>query len=213
MFVRGLPVGPLQANCFIIGCPETGEAAVIDPGAEAGRILKVLDKENLKLKYIIDTHGHFDHIGANGALRERTGAPILIHCDDGPMLTDAQLNGSLLWRDLGSGTLDGPAADRLVEDGEETEVGRLTLRFIHTPGHTPGGMCILLDDLVITGDTLFQGSIGRTDFPGGSFEVLMDSIHQKLLVLEDSVRVLPGHGPETTIGEERRHNPFILGLA
>lgn len=209
--VKGFPVGMLQANCFILGCSRSREAAVIDPGAESERILKTLEREELTLRYIINTHGHFDHIGANKVVKEKTGAILIAHGDDAAMLTNAAQNGSALWSDLGYGIIDGPSADRLVEEGETLQLGHLELKFLHTPGHTPGGICIHVGSLLFTGDTLFQGSIGRTDFPGSSLKKLLASIRDKLLVLDPKTRVLPGHGPESTIGEEKEFNPFVTG--
>lgn len=206
MIFKCIPVGSIEANCYIIGCPETRLAVVVDSGDEGRRILSHVQKHGLRVLYIINTHGHLDHIGANGAVKEATGAQILIHSGDAPMLTDPALNFSKF---MGH-PIAGPPADRLVQDGDVLQVGTLRLNVIHTPGHTPGGICLLIGDHLITGDTLFAGSIGRTDFPGGSHETLIESIKEKLLILPDETRVYPGHGPESTIGEEREGNPFLL---
>ncbi|OAT85028.1 MBL fold metallo-hydrolase [Desulfotomaculum copahuensis] len=197
----------MEANCYIIGCRETGEAAVVDPGAEAGRILSRLEQLKLKCRCIILTHGHADHIGALAAVKEATGAAVLIHREDAGMLTSPARNLSLY---VGQ-ALQLEPADRLLEEGDEIKVGSLTLKVLHTPGHTPGGICLQLDGYLITGDTLFAGSVGRSDFPGGDHRQLIASIKKKLLVFPPETQVLPGHGPASTIGEESRDNPFLNG--
>ena len=159
----------------------------------------------LKVKYIINTHGHFDHVGANRKLKDATGADLLIHSLDVPMLGHLSASASA-W---GLHAEDSPPPDRTVKDGDEIKIGNITLKVIHTPGHSPGGICLYSDGCVFVGDTLFAGSIGRTDFPGGDFDTLISSIRKKLFILGDDVRVFTGHGPETTIGEEKRHNPFV----
>jgi glyoxylase-like metal-dependent hydrolase (beta-lactamase superfamily II) len=205
LIIKTLTVGPIQANCYILGCEETLEAAVIDPGDEADRILHALAESSLTAKLIINTHGHFDHVSANKRLKEVTGAPILIHSLDAPMLN--QLSSSAAAFGLAADNSPGP--DKELNDGDEVTFGNTLLKVIHTPGHTPGGISLYAADFVLVGDTLFAGSIGRTDFPGGSFEALKESIRQKLFVLGDHVKVYTGHGPPTTIGEERRSNPFV----
>lgn len=205
MIIKTLPVGPIMANCFILGCEETLEAVVIDPGDEADRILMALAESSLKLKYIVNTHGHFDHVGANKPLNDATGAPILIHALDAPMLNQIAASASN-WGLAGDNS---PPPERMLEEGDTIDFGNITLTVIHTPGHTPGGISLKTGQHVFVGDTLFAGSIGRTDFPGGSFETLRDSIQKKLFVLGDEVRVYTGHGPETLIGRERISNPFV----
>ncbi len=205
MIIKTMAVGPIQANCFILGCEETLEAVVIDPGEEADRILKAIAESNLTVKYIINTHGHMDHVSANKKLKDATGAPILIHPLDAPMLAQVA-SSAAAW---GLNAENSPAPDRELEDGDEISFGNITLTVIHTPGHTPGGISLLAKDDVFVGDTLFAGSIGRTDFPGGSFGTIKESIQQKLFKLGDDVRVHAGHGPTTTIGQEKRHNPFV----
>ncbi|MDA8236162.1 MAG: MBL fold metallo-hydrolase [Clostridia bacterium] len=205
MFHKCLPVGPIAANCYIIGCDQTKEAAVIDPGEDAKVILSQLNKEGLKLKYIINTHGHIDHIGANDEVKDTTGAQIIIHELDAEMLTNPRKNLSNFVGALNSFK----AADKTVKDGDVIQVGNLELEVIHTPGHTIGGICLRHGNLVWTGDTLFQGSIGRSDFPGGNHDTLINSIKKKLTVLPDDTQVFPGHGPSSNIGEEKRSNPFL----
>jgi glyoxylase-like metal-dependent hydrolase (beta-lactamase superfamily II) len=205
LIIKSLAVGPIQANCFILGCEETLEAAVIDPGDETDRILNELAQASLTARFIINTHGHFDHVSANKGLKEVTGAPILIHSLDAPML-DQLSSSAAAW---GLAADNSPKPDRELNDGDTVKFGNNTLKVIHTPGHTPGGISLHTSDFVFVGDTLFAGSIGRTDFPGGSFEVLKKSIRNKLFLLGDHVKVYAGHGPPTTIGEEKRSNPFV----
>jgi len=211
MILLGMEVGQLGTNCYIVGCEETREAAVIDPGGDALKILKFLERNNLKLTHIINTHGHIDHIGGNRTLKEQTQAELIIHEEDASMLTSAGRNLSLF-----SGmVMSGPAADRTVKEGDKIKVGNtVVLEVIHTPGHTPGGMSLKLEvddkNILFVGDTLFNGSIGRTDFPGGSYRQLIESIQQKIMVFPDETEVYPGHGPGTKVGFERKTNPFLV---
>ncbi|AGL02100.1 MBL fold metallo-hydrolase [Desulfoscipio gibsoniae] len=205
MIFEGFGVGPIEANCYIIGCDKTGVGAVVDPGAEGDRILKRLKALGIKCKYIILTHGHVDHISALKEVREATGAEVLIHAQDAGMLTSPGQNLSMYMGSL----LKFKAAERLLEEGDKIQVGEVTIEVIHTPGHTPGGISLKVGNILITGDTLFQGSVGRSDFPGGDHNVLINSIKTKLLVFPDDTRVYPGHGPASTIGAEKRHNPFL----
>jgi len=194
MFVKMFTVGMLGTNCFLVGDPESGESVIIDPGfdheSEANAILSEVRRSGFRIKYIINTHGHPDHTGGNRVLKERSGAPILIYEDDASFLSN-------------------PRANHKLRDGDWIEFGNIRLRVVHTPGHSPGSMALLAEDCVFSGDTLFAGSIGRYDLPGGSLEKLVDSLKSKLLTLPDHVKVYPGHGPVTTIGEERRNNPFL----
>ncbi len=204
MIVKSLAVGPIMANCFIVGCEDTHEAAVIDPGDEADRILLSLAESKLRLKYILNTHGHFDHVAANKKMKDATGADLIIHALDAPMLSQISASASM-W---GLSSDDSPPPDQTVEEGDIINFGNLSLKVIHTPGHTQGGISFYTDGCVFVGDTLFAGSIGRTDFAGGNFETLIASIREKLFRLADDTRVLTGHGPETTIGSEKQYNPF-----
>jgi glyoxylase-like metal-dependent hydrolase (beta-lactamase superfamily II) len=205
MLIKKLAVGPIMANCFIVACDQTREAAVIDPGDEAERILRTLAEARLTVTQIINTHGHFDHVGANRRMKQATGAPILIHALDAPMLRSLSRSAAA-W---GMSAEDSPPPDRMIDQGDTISIGTITFQVIHTPGHTPGGVSLHADGYVFVGDTLFAGSVGRTDFPGGDFDTLKSSIQQKLFTLGDEVQVFTGHGPETTIGEEKRHNPFV----
>ena len=194
-----------MANCYIVGCEETLEAVVIDPGDEADKILLALAESSLTVKYIINTHGHFDHISANKKLHEATGAPILAHPLEAPMLSKIEEEAGK-W---GLPAENSPPPDRLIDDGDTIEFGKITMSVIHTPGHSQGGISLSTDGHVFVGDTLFAGSIGRTDLPGGSFETLKASIQNKLFGLGDAVKVYTGHGPATTIGHEKQTNPFV----
>ncbi len=205
MIFEGFGVGPIDANCYIIGCEQTKEGAVVDPGDEGRRILKRLEALGLNCKYIILTHGHADHIGALQEVRDATGAEVLIHKQDAGMLTDPNQNLSMM---LGL-VLKFEAADRLLEEGDMIQVGDIDIKVIHTPGHSLGGISLQVEDFLITGDTLFAGSVGRSDFPGGNHNVLINSIKTKLLVFPDETKVYSGHGPATTIGYEKRYNPFL----
>ena len=201
--------GIVDTNCYVVACPATHEAAVIDPGAfnerEAQAILGQLKQHGLTATHIINTHGHIDHIAGNRALAEATGARLLIHQADAGRLGDGQLNGSFFF----GMNIVSPAADIILIDSNIVEVGELRLEVLHTPGHTPGGICLLCGGVLFAGDTLFAGSVGRTDLPGGDEKAIIKSIKEKLLVLPGSTSVRPGHGPRTTIGKEKQDNPFL----
>lgn len=205
MITECLVVGQLGANCYVVGCEETGEAAVIDPGGNVDKIITVIEKRGLTLKYIIDTHGHIDHIAGNDILRETTDAQVLIHELDAEMLSDPMLNLS----ELMGFPIELAPADRNLNDGNVIEFGKIKFEVIHTPGHTRGGICLVGEGAVFTGDTLFNVSIGRTDFPGGNYTTIINSIKTKLLTLPDDTLVYPGHMGSSTIGYERKHNSFV----
>jgi hydroxyacylglutathione hydrolase len=205
LIIEFMPVGPIMANCYIVGCKETHEAIVIDPGDDADLILLKLAELKLKVKYIINTHGHFDHVGANRKMKEATGAELLIHADDAPMLGFLSQAAA----SFGLNSENSPPPDKTIDDGDIITFGKISLKVIHTPGHSPGGISLYTDGYLFVGDTLFQGSIGRTDLPGGNFNILKSSIQDKLFPLGDDIRVFTGHGPETSIGKEKRHNPFV----
>ncbi len=205
MIIKSLTVGPIMANSFILGCEQTKEAAVIDPGDETDRILLSLAESKLRVRYIINTHGHFDHVGGNKKLKNATHADLMIHALDAPMLQHLSATAS----NWGLSADDSSPPDQELKDNDTIAFGTIELKVIHTPGHSPGGISFYTDGCVFVGDTLFQGSIGRSDFPGGDHETLISSIREKLFVLGDDVRVFPGHGPETTIGQEKKYNPFV----
>lgn len=200
-----LVVGPLAANCYLLACPTRRAAIVIDPGDDAEVILSRIRQEGWTTVAIVDTHGHFDHVGANGAVVRATGAPLLIHGDDAPLLPEAAVQAA----SFGLQVPPSPPPTRHLTDGDSIEVGDLVVTVIHTPGHSPGGICLSCPPLLFTGDTLFAGSVGRTDLPGGDHRTLISSITKRLLPLADDTLVLPGHGPTSTMGEERTENPFI----
>jgi glyoxylase-like metal-dependent hydrolase (beta-lactamase superfamily II) len=187
--LKKLVVGIYQANCYILGHKESGEGLVIDPGGEVPHILNEITKSGLKIKYIFLTHNHMDHIGGAADLKEKSGAPLLIHALDAPGLR--------------------VRPDRPLQEGDSFQLGTYTISVIHTPGHSAGGICLHAPGAVFTGDTLFAGSIGRTDFPGGSHQKLLEGVMKKIFPLGDELRVYPGHGPASSIGRERLHNPFF----
>lgn len=193
MILEIMPVGMLAANCYILGCEETKEAVMIDPGGDALGLLSKIKKLDLNIKYIILTHGHYDHTGAINEIKEKTNAPIAIHKLDKKILED-----------------ENKSADMYLKDGDELSIGSIKLKIIHTPGHSPGGISILMDGAIFTGDTLFAGSIGRTDFYKGDMEQILSSIKNKLFLLPEETKVYPGHGPASTIGSEKNTNPFFI---
>lgn len=203
MVLKCLPNGMFGSNCYIIG--ENGEGAVIDPGVNCAGITGAADALGLQIKHIIITHGHIDHICSMDELREKTGARLSIHENDAAALGDDRYNGSALFGEAAVFN----SADELLKDGSKITIGGLTLEIIHTPGHSPGCICIKTGNMVFTGDTLFRRSIGRTDLGNGNFEDIIDSINNRLMTLDDSTVVYPGHGPSTTIGYEKRNNSFL----
>ncbi len=209
MLIRTLAVGPLQVNCYLVACPRTKKAMIIDPGDEGENILQLLEHEGLELELVVNTHGHFDHVGANYLVLEKTGAQLCMHRDDLPLLkVAAQYAGS-----YGLPAVESPEPQRFLANGDMIKVGDLSFEVIHTPGHSPGGICLYGEGHLFSGDTLFAGSIGRTDLPGGNLEQLLSHIRSQLTVLPDATVVHPGHGPESTIGREKSGNPFLNGEA
>ncbi len=208
MILKTLIVGPLETNCYVLGDEKSKEAVVIDPGGDFAEIEEQLQTAELQVKYIILTHGHFDHTGALAQLKETTGAKVLIHAEDAAMLSSGGGAQAFL---LETGNAPG-SADGTIEEGDRIQFGQYQLEVLHTPGHSPGGISLFTDKMIFVGDSLFCGSIGRTDLPGGSYDQLIESIKRKLLSKGDDCIVYPGHGPSSTVGEERRNNPFLCGV-
>ena len=205
-----LPVGVLQCNCSIFGDEQSREAVVIDPGDEIERILAILEKHGLRVKAIIITHAHIDHIGGAQKLKAATGAPVYMNAKDQPL--SERLDTQAAW--LGMPTPERAKIDVDAREGERIALGPAEFQVLHTPGHTQGSISLWIpaENKLVAGDTLFLDSIGRTDLPGGDYEQILRSIHDKLLPLDDTTAVIPGHGPNTTIGRERVRNPFLQGL-
>ncbi len=210
MIVETLQLGPMATNCYIVRDEASGGAAVIDPGGDAGRVTASLARWNLTLEAIIITHAHFDHIGAVRDLVLSTGAPFWAGEAELPVLGVAADYGLLLF---GITVPQPPAPDRLLCDGDEITLAGARFRVAHTPGHSPGHICLLGEDAAFVGDLVFPGSIGRTDLPGGDYETMMRSIARHILTLPDETVLYSGHGPATTVGRERLTNPFLVGLA
>lgn len=207
MILEQLTVGPLQTNTYIIGDEDTGKAIVVDPGDEPDRIIDLIREKHLSVEQVVCTHAHFDHIGAVGDIRRETGAKILLHRNDLETYGTAK-DQALIW---GCSVDDLPQPDGFVEEGDEIQAGNLSFRVLHTPGHSPGGICLYGEQVLLSGDTIFQGSVGRTDFPGGSIEDLKKSF-RRILDLPDETAILSGHGPGTTVGREKKENFFIHEL-
>lgn len=206
--VEQMIVGSMGVCCYILSCPETRKAAVVDPGGDVGRILDAVSATRLEVEYIVATHGHPDHVCGNRELKEATGGKIVMHSADADFFGRTEVAGYFSMLGLEAS----PAPDLRIEDGDRIGIGTEELLVIHTPGHTPGGICLLNGHNLLTGDTLFAGGLGRTDFPGGSQRELIESIHTRLLTLPDETVVWPGHGyggTRSTIGEERTGNPFL----
>src|SRR5204863_515340 len=202
------PVGPLQCNCSIVGDEASREAMVIDPGDDIQHVLEIVRKQNLQVKQIVITHAHIDHVGGAMKLRAATGAPILLNQNDYDLLK--MLDVQAAW--IGMPSPGKVEIDQSVGESDSVKAGSLAATVLHTPGHTEGSICLYFaaEKKLIAGDTLFAGSIGRTDLPGGSFEKIIRSLHDKVLELPDDTVVIPGHGPLTTIGDERQSNPFLV---
>jgi glyoxylase-like metal-dependent hydrolase (beta-lactamase superfamily II) len=211
ILIKKLVVGPLQANCYLVSDAATRETAIVDPGGDAREIVRCMESGGLKPVLIVNTHAHPDHVAANAELKKRYEIPILIHKDDAPALAQS----GMLSRLIGLFLEPSPPPDKLLRDGDEIKVGKITLKVVHTPGHSKGSICLWCKGqgdeapLIFSGDTVFQDSVGRTDLPGGSYEALMNSIKTKVIKLPDRTRILPGHGPETTVGREKKYNPFF----
>lgn len=205
MIIKRVIVSAYETNCYIVGCPETRLGAVIDPGDDGDNIIDQIKKLELDIKYIILTHGHIDHINAVRDVKEFSGADILIHEKDKEMLTSSYENLSVFTGD----NINQPKADKTLNDGDKIQIGNLIFHVIHTPGHSPGSISLKTGIYIFSGDTLFAGSIGRTDFPGGSYNAIIRSIKEKLLIYDGDILVLPGHGPETTLESEKNFNPFL----
>ena len=241
MIFETFAVGPLQCNCIIVGCEQTREALVVDPGDEVDRILQVLDHHNLRVTGLLHTHAHFDHVGATKPVKEATGAPVYLHKEDEFLYQNLALQVAM----FGLKAPEMTNIDHWFKEGDVVKAGTLSAQILHTPGHSPGSVSFHLSDVgaraatqdadppmpthpalgkakpdprlpavagkLLSGDTLFAGSIGRTDLWGGSFEQIMQSIRTRILVLPDETEVYPGHGPPTTVGQEKRTNPFLQG--
>ncbi len=211
IIIKQFTVGVLYTNCYLVSCSKTRNALVIDAGfdkkTEGEKITEEINRHKLHVKYIVNTHGHPDHISGNRAMREATGAPVLIHEADAPLLKEPGKNMFTPWGFI----IDSPPADKLLHDGNTVQTGEIRLKVLHTPGHSQGSICLLSedDDVVFTGDTLFAGSIGRTDLPGSSPEAMTCSLKDKLVSLPDRLNVYPGHGPASTMETEKRSNPFL----
>ncbi len=208
MFLKQFEVGRMAVFAYLLGSDSTQEGLVIDPADEIDEILAVADRQKITIRYILNTHAHVDHIMGNEEMKKKTGAKIIIHEEDAPLLVRTPRSMLAMF-----GGRPSPPADLTVKDGDRIQVGDLSLKVLHTPGHSPGGMCLQGKEEVFTGDTLFVGGVGRTDLPGGSWPLLLHSIKTKLLILPDETMIYPGHNygpaPTSTIQKERSHNPFI----
>jgi len=207
MIIKKLVVGPLENNCYSIADEITKETLVIDPGDEPDRILELINENNFKVKYILCTHAHLDHVGAVPDIKKETGAKIVIHRDEYEIYKRASEQAAIWGYELDPL----PEPEIFISDGDKLEIGNLKLEVLHTPGHSPGGICLYGEGILITGDTLFAGSVGRTDFYGGDIEKLKRSF-KRLISLSNKVKILPGHGPESTIGKEKESNFFFYEI-
>jgi hydroxyacylglutathione hydrolase len=206
MLIKTVHVGITQTNCYVVGCEKTREGAVIDPGGHAERILKAIEESGLTIRYVLNTHCHFDHMGANAEIVAVTGAPLALHPAELPIL---QARGGASW--FGVFVKESPLPDVELADGQVLEVGTLRFRVLYTPGHSPGGVTFYLEEegVAFGGDVLFASGVGRTDLHGGDWDTMMRSIREVLFALPDETVLYPGHGPQTTIGREKAHNPWV----
>jgi len=207
--IQCFTLGPFAQNCYLLVGPSGRKAALVDPGFDSELLLEPLQERSLELEWIINTHGHVDHVAGNRFFKERTAARLIIHPDDAGLLDQVESHARMFGLEAGNSP---PPDERFVE-GEPFVFDGVALNVLHTPGHSPGSVCLGWDSRLLVGDTLFYGSVGRTDLPGGSYEMLIDSIRRKLFGLPGGTVCLPGHGPETTIAEERRSNPFVSDRA
>jgi len=207
VLIKTFPLGPMESNAYILADENTRRAAIIDPGMGSEHLLEALEEDRLRLDYVLNTHGHFDHVYCDGYFTSKTGARLLIHEADVPLLQRMPEYA----RHYGFSVADPPQPDGFLRDGDIIPIGDLAVRVYHTPGHSPGGVCFHVGEALFSGDSLMAGSIGRTDIPGGSTPELIASIRAKLLALPDATVVYTGHGPQTTIADERAYNPFLIG--
>ena len=210
MLIKQMTVGTMAVCCYIVGCEDTGQGIVIDPGGDDDKVIDMIKREKISVKYIVNTHGHPDHVCGNARLKEETGAPIVMHEEDITFFARPDMKDYFSMLGLPAS----PPPDKAVKDGDVLEVGNLSFEIIHTPGHSPGGMCLYSKPHLFAGDTLFVGAVGRTDFPGGDMALFMRSIKERLLTLPPETIVWPGHGYgglQSTIGKEKKTNPFLNG--
>ncbi len=205
MILDTAEVGRVQCNCYVAGCEKTREGVIIDAGGDADIIIELVKRRGLTIKYYICTHAHFDHVEGLSDMMKHVKAPVLLHEADLPLYQDLPAQGAI----FGMTLEPAPACSHFIKDGDRLSFGEHEITVLHTPGHSPGSVSFQCGDVVFTGDTLFAGSIGRTDLPGGSYEQLLSSAQEKLMSLPDGVKFYPGHGPSTTAGEEKKHNPYL----
>lgn len=205
MLLKTIAVGPLGVNCYLIGCERTGTGVVIDPGDDAPVILNAIKMSQIEINYILLTHGHVDHVAHLSRVKQETGAQFLMHQDDIFLLKGLFAQALM----FGLPNPGNPRPDRYVTDGEEITIGELKIKVVHTPGHSPGSVTYFVENKLFVGDLIFAGSIGRTDLPGGNYQTLIRSVENKIFTLPDEIGIYPGHGPETTVGQEKATNPFF----